>query len=53
MSSNKMGGVPSNTRSALYRMLERVDDQNDAEYAAVIDKLTELGPQRTLERIGH
>lgn len=51
MSDNKMGGVPSKTRSALYDFFEELDDKDDAEWAKVIRKLTKLGAKKSLDRL--
>ena len=51
MSSNKMGGVPSETRDALYEMLERVNSQNDSIWAKAIGQMTKLGPKKAMERL--
>lgn len=51
MSSNKMGGVPSQTRDALYKMLEKVDINTDAQWAEAILALKEIGPKEALARM--
>jgi len=46
-----MGGVPSDTRAALYEMLKRVDIYNDALWAHAIRKLTSLGAIEALKKM--
>lgn len=52
MSDNKMGGVPSETRDALYKLFDVQSyrsDASDTQWAKAIRKLTELGPKKALE----
>lgn len=51
MSDNKMGGVPTHTRDALYRFFDAQNDKDDEEWAAVIDKMTKLGPKESMKRL--
>jgi hypothetical protein len=51
MSKNKMGGVPSQTRDALYRFFEKMRDSDDQTWSEVISKMTELGAKKSLERL--
>ncbi len=51
MSDNKMGGVPPQTRAALYRFFERQNSSDDAAWARVIDTMTQLGVVKTLEKL--
>lgn len=52
MSDNKMGGVPSKTRDALYRFFNAQKAGDDADWAKIIDKMTKLGPKKTLRKLG-
>ena len=52
MSDNKMGGVPDKTRDALYRFFDAQEDKDDADWAKVIDRMTKLGPKKSLKRLG-
>ncbi len=51
MSDNKLGGVPSKTREALFAMLEVVTDNSDDAWAKAIKKLTRIGPEQALKRM--
>lgn len=51
MSSNKMGGVPDESREALYKLIEKMDAGNDERWAKVIRKITRLGPKKALRRL--
>ena len=51
MSENKMGGVPSKTRDALYQLFEEMDDKDDSDWAKAIEKMTKLGPKKSLKRL--
>jgi hypothetical protein len=46
-----MGGVPSNTRDALYRFFEKMAPEDDLVWAEVIQKMTNLGAKKSLERL--
>lgn len=51
MSDNKMGSVPSETRRALYKMLEKVNSSNDHHWAEAIKLLTALGAEVAVQRM--
>lgn len=51
MSSNKMGGVPEETRDALYKFFEAIDGADDTQWAKVIKRITKLGHQKSLKRL--
>ena len=51
MSDNKMGGVPCETREALDRFFDEIDDGDDVKWAKVIRKMTRLGVKKTLRRL--
>ncbi len=51
MSDNKMGGVPDESRNALYKLMEKLDAGNDGRWAKVIRKITKLGPKKALRRL--
>lgn len=52
MSDNKMGGVSDKVRSALYRFFDAQKLEDDADWARAIDKMTKLGPKKTLKKLG-
>ncbi len=51
MSSNKLGGVPCETREALYRFFAVLKPIDDEAWALVIGKMTKLGPEMSLRRL--
>ncbi len=52
MSDNKMGGVPSKTRDALYDFFDAQRDEDDEDWAKIIRKITRLGPRKTMKKLG-
>jgi hypothetical protein len=51
MSSNKMGGVPEKTRTALYKFFDQLEESDDAGWAKVIRKMTKLGHKEAAKRL--
>lgn len=46
-----MGGVPRETRDALYDFFEELDDGDDGVWAKVIRKMTKLGAKKSLQKL--
>lgn len=51
MSDNKLGGVPSKSREALFGLLEKIDYKNDSEWAATINLLASTDPKVARKRL--
>jgi len=52
MSKNKMGGVPSETRNALYGFFDKMQSADDKTWARVIREImTRVGPRESLKRL--
>lgn len=51
MSSNKMGGVPEKTRTALYKFFGQLEEPDDARWAKVVRKMTKLGHKKATKRL--
>lgn len=51
LSDNKLGGVPSKSREALFGLLEKIDYKNDSEWAATINLLASTDPKVARKRL--